>query len=110
MLPRESCPAGQIDPLNGDFVPSVQIDVPINLSGFTTGKDTLVLATLALVEQELAAGTMVPVPGPTIRARYGFLRLKSHSLSPAALAFVAEIRAVEAEFIQREEQLAAIYC
>ena len=109
MLPRQSCPAGHIDPLNGDFVPSVQIDVPINLSGFTRGKDTLALATLALVEQELAAGTMVPLPDLVFPARYGFLRLKTHSLSPAAQAFIAEIRAVEAEFLQREEQLAAIY-
>jgi DNA-binding transcriptional LysR family regulator len=109
MLPRQSCPAGHIDPLNGDFVPSVQIDVPINLSGFTRGKDTLVVATLALVEQELAAGTMMPLPGLTIHARYGFLRLKAHSLSPAALAFIAEIRAVEAEVVQREAELAAIY-
>ncbi len=108
-LPREPCPAGHIDPLNGDFVPSVQIDVPINLSGFTRGKEILVIGTLALVEQELAAGTMVPLPGLTILGRYGILSLKSHSLSPAALAFIAEIRAVEAEFVQREVELAAIY-
>ena len=108
-FPRTPCPAGHIDPLNGDFVPSVQIDLLTNLSGFTSGKNVLVLASLGLVEQELAAGTMVPLPGLAMHARYGFLGLRTHSLSPAALAFIAELREVEAEFVQREERLAAIY-
>jgi len=109
-FPLQPCPAGRIDPLNGDFVPSVQIDQFNNLSGFAKGTDMLVLTPLALVEQELLAGIIAPLPGMTFRARYGLLRLKSHSLSPAALAYIAEIRAVEAEFGQREEELAAIYC
>ena len=109
MFPRHACPAGQIDPLNGDFVPSVKIDVPINLGSFTGGKEMLVLGTLALVERELAEGAMVPLPGLTFPARYGLLRLKSHSFSPAALAFIAEIRAVEAEFVEREAFLAQKY-
>lgn len=71
-FPRQPCRAGHIDPLNGDFVPSVKVDLPTNLSGF--------------------------------------LKLKTHSLSPAARAFIAEIRAVEAEYAQRDEELAAIYC
>ncbi len=108
-FPRQRCPAGCIDPLNGDFVPSVQIDLPVNLTGFTQGSDMLVLAALGLVEQELAAGTLAPLPNLGFRGRYGFLKLKSHSLSPAALAFIEEIRAVEAEFVQREEKLVAIY-
>lgn len=109
VFPREPCPAGHIDPLNGDFVPSVKIDLPINLGDFTKGKHVLAVTGLALVEQELAAGTMMPLPGLAFPGRYGFLSLKTHSLSPAALAFISEIRAVEAEFEQREEQLAAIY-
>jgi len=109
-FPRQPCPAGQIDPLNGDFVPSVKIDIVFNLSGFTAGKDVLVLAAPAMVEQELVAGTMVPVPHLNFRSRYGFLRRTTHSLSPSAQAFISEIRAVEAEFVQREKELAAIYC
>lgn len=109
MFPRQPCPAGHIDPLNGDFVPSVKLEVPMHLSGFTMGREILVLASLALVEQELAAGTMVPLPGLTFQGRYGFIRLKSRSLSPAALAFISEIRAVEAEFVQREAQLSGLF-
>jgi DNA-binding transcriptional LysR family regulator len=109
LFPRQPCPAGHIDPLKGDFIPSVTLELPTNLSSFTRGKDVLVLTGLALVEQELAAGTMVPLPELAFPGRYGLLRLKSHSLSPAAMAFIAEIREVEAEFAQRQEQLAAIY-
>ncbi|MEZ5502845.1 MAG: substrate-binding domain-containing protein [Halioglobus sp.] len=109
VFPRQRSPAGHINPLNGDFVPSVQFDIPINLGGFTKGKNTLVVAALTLVEQELAAGTMVPLPGLKFHARYGILRLKTRSLSPAALAYITEIRAVEADFVQREEQLAVIW-
>ena len=109
VFPKQPYPAGHIDPLNGDFVPSVKVDLPINLSGFTQGKDILVLASLGLAEQELAAGSMVPLPGLAFPGRYGLLRLKTHSLSPAALAFIAEIRAVEAEFVLREAELAVIY-
>jgi DNA-binding transcriptional LysR family regulator len=108
-FPRQPCPAGHIDPLNGDFVPSVKLDIPINLAGFARSTQMLVLASLALVEQDLAAGNIVPVPGLAFPGRYGLLRLKSHSLSPAALALIAEIRAVEAEIVQREEQLAVVY-
>ena len=109
IFPKQPYRAGHIDPLNGDFIPSVKVDLPINMSGFTAGKDILVLTGLPLVEQELAAGTMVPLPGLAFPGRYGFLRLKTHSMSPAAMAFIAEIRAVEAEFVQREADLAAIY-
>ncbi len=87
----------------------MHIDVPINLSGFTKGKEVLALTGLGQAEPELAAGTMVQLHGLAIPARYGILRLKTHSLSPAALEFIAEIRAVEAEIVEREEELAAIY-
>jgi DNA-binding transcriptional LysR family regulator len=106
-FPRQPVPAGHIDPLTGDFVPSVKIDLPICLSDFTRGKDVLVVGSLALVEQELAAGTMLPLPEFGMFARYGLLKLKSHTLSPAARAFIAEIRAVEAEFVQLEKRLTA---
>ncbi|MCB1704162.1 MAG: LysR family transcriptional regulator [Halioglobus sp.] len=109
VIPRDSCPAGSIDPLNGDFVPSVKIDLPINLSSFTRGKSVLALGSLALLEEELAAGAVVPLPSLGFYGRYGLLSLKTHACSPAALAFIAEIRAVEAEFVEREERLAAIY-
>jgi hypothetical protein len=87
----------------------MQINIPMNLGLFLAGTNALVFASLALFESDLAAGTAVPVPGFTIQSAYSFGYLNTRSLSPLALAYMAEIRAVEAEFMQREEQLAAIY-
>jgi hypothetical protein len=87
----------------------VEIDVAMHLGGFAAGGDVLVLASLALVEPELAAGKLVPVPGLAIQSRYGLLQLKSHTPSPAVLAYITEIRTVEAEFAQREQSLAQVY-
>lgn len=109
LFPREPCAAGQIDPFNGDFVPSVNYDVPMHLDSFAAGGSVLVFASLALVEPAIKAQTLVPLPGLEVNGRYGLLRLKSHSLSPATLAFIAEIRAVEAEFSQREQYLEQLY-
>ena len=109
-FPSGSFPSGNIDPISGDFVPAMQINIPLNLWLFLQGTNVLVFASLALLESELAAGTAVPVPGFTFPSAYGFGYLKTRPLSPLALAYMAEIRAVEAEFTQREEKLAAIYC
>jgi len=109
-LPSGDLPAGFIDPIDGDFVPAIHFNIPLSLGLFLPGTNALVIGTLALLESELAAGTAVPVPGFTFPSAYGFGHLKTRSLSPLALAYMAEIRAVEAEFMQREEQLAAIYC
>jgi DNA-binding transcriptional LysR family regulator len=108
-FPGETGTAGHFDSLSGDFVPSVEINVPMALACFTTGTDVLVLTSLAMVEQELAARTLVPIPGVAFSSGYGFLWPSSRSISPAALAYMAEIRAVEAEFAQREAHLASVY-
>lgn len=108
-LPSGDFPAGHIDPINGDFVPAMHINIPLSLGSFLPGTNVLVFASLALLESELAAGTAVPVPDFTFPSAYGFGHMKTRSLSPLALAYMAEIRAVEAEFTQREEKLAAIY-
>jgi len=108
-FPSGDFPAGHIDPINGEFVPAIQLNILMNLGLFLAGTNVLVIASLALLESELAAGAAVPVPGFTFPSAYGFGFLKKRSLSPVALAYIAEIRAVEAEFTQREEQLTAIY-
>lgn len=64
---------------------------------------------LAPLEKELEADEVVPVPGFTTTSRYGFVHLQTRSISPAAQAFIDEIRAVEAEFVARDERLAVRY-
>ena len=87
----------------------MQFNIPMSLGLFLTGTNVLAFASFALLESDLAAGTVVPVPGFTFQSAYSFGHLKTRSLSPVAQAYMAEIRAVEAEFMQREEKLAAIY-
>lgn len=110
-LPQSVCRAGRIDALNGDFVPAIEIDVPFALADLLAGSDALVLATLALMEQDLVAGSvaLVPTAGIEIQAAYGFIYLKDRSLIPAALAYMEEIRAVEADVAAREAALSRCY-
>lgn len=108
-FPAGDFPAGRVDPINGDFVPAIEINIPMSFARLLAGTNVLALATLALLEPELAAGTVVPVPGFTFQSAYGIGYLKARSVSPAALAYMEEIRAVEAEFTQREEELAVVY-
>ena len=108
-LPRPLGAAGTIDSSNGDFVPAVEIDVPMQLGTLLAGSDALTVATLALMERELRSGEVVVVPMkiPSLQAGYGFIYLKDRSLAPAALAYMAEVRTMEAGFVEREAALAA---
>ena len=108
-LPPSLGAAGKIDSLNGDFVPAIEVDVPMQLAGFLAGSDALAMASLTIMERELLAGevVLVPMTVPELRAGYGFIYLKNRSLSPAALAYMQEVRAVEAEIVKREAVLAA---
>lgn len=107
-LPKGLGAAGFIDPANGDFVPAIEIDVPMQPASFLSGSDTLVFTLLSSVEKELLAGdaVMVPVKGLELRCAYGFIYLKNRSLAPAAEAYMQEVRALEAEILAKEAALA----
>ena len=107
-LPQPFGRAGRIDPLNGDFVPAIEIDVPLALADLLANSEALAIASLALMEQDLEAGTvaLVPTTGISFQAAYGFIYLKDRSLTPAALAYMQQVLAVEADIVRREEILA----
>jgi hypothetical protein len=48
----------------------------------------------------------VPTTGIKFHAAYGFIYLKDRSLTPAALAYMQQVLAVEADIVRREEVLA----
>lgn len=108
-LPKKLGAAGVIDPNNGDFVPAIEIDVPMQLAGFLTDTNVLVFTLLTSVERELLAGeaVIVPVTGPELKSAYGFIYLKNRSIAPATQAYMEEVRAVEAEITAREATLAS---
>ena len=103
--------AGRRDESTGDIVPAVELDVPMQLAALAGSGDVLVLGPFASMEQELAAGRVLPVPSTTAAfvSEYGFLWLAHRSLSPAAQAFMQAVREAERDFAQREARLAARY-
>lgn len=107
-LPRPIGAAGQIDPITGDFVPAVEIDVPMQLARLVGGTEVLALTPLLAVEQDLAAGTLavVPLPGLPLHTSYGFIRRKNRPLSPAMEAFMQALRVEEKASARREADLA----
>lgn len=108
MLPKALGVAGSLDPMNGDFVPAIEIDVPLQLARFLMHSDAVAPSTLTTMEQHLRSGevAVLPVTGMPLRTNYGFIYLKDRSLPPAALAYMQQVRAMEAEVIEREAGLA----
>lgn len=107
LLPATLGCAGAYDPLTGDFVPAIEIDVPMQIVKFVESSNVLALGNLSTFEQEISAGAIVPLPAhdPVLRTCYGFIYLKERSLPPAVEIYMQEVRAVEAEICQRERVL-----
>jgi DNA-binding transcriptional LysR family regulator len=106
-FPRPIGSAGHIDAFNGDFVPAIEVDVPMQLARLTNGGDVIAVGAFAMVEEDLNAGTLAVIPTPriNIHSSYGFIRLKQRALSPAAEAFMQALRDEEARCVQRESEL-----
>ena len=104
--------AGSIDPANGDFVPAVNLDVSMHVPELLVSSDALAVGTLKMFDVDLLADriSILPMTGPHFQANYGFLYLKNRSLAPATLAFMSEIRAVEAEVVVPMEATIAEHC
>lgn len=107
-LPAELGAAGTLDPLNGDFVPAIEIDVPMHLETFLHASDALAIGLLSTMESALLAGevALVPVSGLALHAHYGFIYLRNRSLAPAAKAYMDEVRVLETEIRAKERRLA----
>lgn len=103
--------AGKIDATTGDFVPTIQLEVPMQIASFAFGTDALILAGYGLLEPELRAGTIVAVPMGELgfRAAYGFIWLRHRSRSPATLAYIDAVREEERAFAKREVELSVRY-
>lgn len=110
-FPRGAKRAGSIDELTGDFVPAVELDVPMQLSALLATTDVIGFATFSMVERDLEEGRIAYLPAPDFefRGSYGFIFRRGRSLSPAAQAFVQAVRDVERDFVERELQLEEKY-
>lgn len=104
LLPTSLGSAGEYDVDTGDFVPAIEIDVPMQMVPFVANSNALAVGTLAAFERELKEGEMVSLPlhDQVLRTHYGFISLKERSLSPAVQLYMGEVREVEQQILQRE--------
>jgi DNA-binding transcriptional LysR family regulator len=105
-FPRPAGVAGQIDPFNGDFVPAVELDVPMQLASLISSSDVIAAGSFTMVEKELDAGMLAVISTPELKFRsgYGFIYRKDRSLSPATQAFMHEFREQEKLVTELEQR------
>jgi DNA-binding transcriptional LysR family regulator len=110
-FPRHPVPAGRFDEATGDFVPAIEISVPMGLAQLVGHSDVLTFATFAIVERDLDSGRLAYLPMPDLdwRTNYGFIFRRGRSLSSAAQAFMQAMREEEQCVAEREAQLELRY-
>jgi DNA-binding transcriptional LysR family regulator len=110
-FPRRPVAAGQLDEETGDFVPAFQADDVSGIVTMVRESDAVSAATLGLLEANLNMGTVgiLRFKAPWLVLRYGFVMLRGRTPSPAATAYMAEVRAVETEVAAREAELRKQY-
>ena len=98
---------GRIDTETGDYVPPIRVDTMAAVKDVVMQCDAVGAAPLALIAREVRAGQLcvLPLRLDWMRTRYGFVHLRERQLTPAALAFMREVRSVEAELSGLAEHL-----
>jgi len=98
LLPDDLGVAGRVDRSSGDFVPAVVVSDFAAARQVVGECDGLGVAPPSLMADLVARGFReIPCDAPWMRLHYGFVYLRERSLSPAATAFMAEVRAIEAD-------------
>ena len=103
--------AGQLDEATGEYIPPIEVNTIRLMAEVVGASDAFGIVPL-LTALELGRDGRIatlPLRPPWLRTKYGFITLKQRTLSPAAAAFMSEVRAVEAELAAEEAKaLAAI--
>jgi DNA-binding transcriptional LysR family regulator len=95
---------GAIDPGTGDYLPPVKVDSIAAAREVVTRSDAVAVAPRALIAADVTAGRLVELKLllSWMHTAYGFVYLRDRALSPAAEAFMAEVRAIEMELAGTE--------
>ena len=111
-FPRTRMRAGRLDEFTGDFIPAVEIDVPMQIARLVKGTDVIAFGAFSMVEDELRARRLAHLHAPQVdlAASYGFIFLRNRSLSPAARAYMEAVRDEEKSCVKRERRLTAEFC
>jgi hypothetical protein len=59
--------SGYIDQLSGEFVPAIELDVPMQLAALLANTDVIIPGSFTMVEKELEAGTVTVIPTPALK-------------------------------------------
>jgi len=96
--------AGSIDKLTGDLVPSIRVNSVHLAVEAVAGSDAFGIAPISAIASSIEDGRLAALPlrPPWLHTRYGLISLKNRTPSPAAVAFVREIREVEADIVAAE--------
>jgi DNA-binding transcriptional LysR family regulator len=78
--------------------PGIQVDTFGMLRTIVLGSDAIGAATRSQLEDDLSAGRLIvlPIELPRLQTGYGFVQRAGRTPAPATVAFMAELRAVEA--------------
>lgn len=101
--------AGRVDEATGEYVPSIEVNTIRLMTEAARTSDAFGLVPLLTAVELCQDGRLrtLPLRPPWLKTRYGFITLKHRTLSPAAEAFMDEIRAVEAELAAEEAKALA---
>jgi DNA-binding transcriptional LysR family regulator len=104
LFPRNS----MVDKKTGDIVPRVLLQDLAAACAIVARTDNFGAAMPLQIEPALKAGTVTVVPftAPWLCTHYGFISLKSRSLSPAAEAFKSIVRDIELQVAEQSHLLA----
>lgn len=98
---------GNIDEKTGDIFPPVVVEDLNAVCTIVGATDALGCSVPLAIEPRLRSGEIAVVPfrAPWLRVHYGFIRLASRSVSPAAAAFMDLVRAMEADLERQNRAL-----
>ncbi len=94
---------GKIDEKSGDLLPSVEVDDLDTARRVVLSSDSIGLAVPTQIADYVARGKLCALPffAPWLHLQYGFVYRRDRLLSPAASAFMDEVRSLEAELVQQ---------
>jgi DNA-binding transcriptional LysR family regulator len=92
---------GGVDAGTGDFTPAIYVNSIDMARRIARETDALIPGTLAMLAPDREAGRLVIVDFhiAVMRTSYSLVYLRDRTLAPAALAFIAILREVEAELL-----------
>ncbi len=94
---------GTIDPDSGDYLPPIKVDSIRLAKEVVMCSDAVGVAPLPLISVEIQSDRLMALPLwlPWMHTGYGFVYLRDRMLSPAAEAFMVEVRRIETELAGR---------